>query len=55
MAEMEKLKKGEDAIFAGPISAQDGKLLYAEGASASDKDLLTMQVLVKGVNGKLPQ
>lgn len=55
LAEMAKLKNGEDTIFAGPITAQDGKLLYAEGTAASDKDLLTMQVLIKGVNGKLPK
>lgn len=55
MAEMDKLKKGEDTIFAGPIMAQDGSVLYAEGSSATDKDLLSMRVFVKGVKGSIPQ
>lgn len=55
MAEMEKLNKGEDTIFSGPIMDQSGNILYAEGSSASDKELLTMRVLVRGVKGKIPQ
>lgn len=55
IAEMEKLSKGEDHIFAGPLSDQDGKVLYAEGSSASDPELLSMRVLIKGVKGNIPQ
>ena len=55
VAEMEKLKAGEDAIFQGPLMDRNGKPLVAEGQKASDKGLLTMRVLVKGVNGKIPQ
>lgn len=55
MTEMDKLKKGEDTIFAGPIKAQDGSVLYAEGSAASDKDLLSMRVFIEGVKGKIPQ
>jgi len=55
LAEKAKLAKGEDTIFAGPVFAQDGKELWKKGEKASDKDLLTMRVLVKGVAGKIPQ
>ncbi len=52
-AAMEELKKGNDMIFAGPLYAQDGKEIVAAGSKLSDKDLLSMQVLVKGVQGRL--
>ena len=55
LAEMKKLQDGEDSIFAGPVHGQDGKLLYKEGEKASDGDLLSMRVLVKGVSGSIPQ
>ncbi len=55
MAEHEKLARGEDTIFAGPLYDQKGNVLYKEGEQATDKDLLTMRVLVKGVSGKIPQ
>lgn len=55
MAEKAKLERGEDTIFAGPIHDQQGKELWGEGEQATDKDLLTMRVLVKGVSGKIPQ
>lgn len=54
-AEKAKLEKGNDTIFAGPLFDQKGKELWKEGEQATDKDLLTMRVLVKGVAGKLPQ
>ena len=54
-AEMEKLSQGEDHIFAGPLYDQDGKVLYAQGSSASDADLLSMRVLINGVKGNIPQ
>lgn len=55
LAEQAKLAKGEDNIFAGPVYGQNGKELWKQGEKASDQDLLTMQVLVKGVAGKIPQ
>ncbi len=54
-AEKAKLEKGNDTIFAGPLLDQKGKDLWKEGEQASDQDLLTMRVLVRGVAGKLPQ
>ena len=54
LAEKNLLAMGKDTIFAGPLYDNTGTLMVAEGAQASDKDLLTMRWLVKGVNGKLP-
>lgn len=50
-----RLEAGEDAIFAGPLYDQKGKLMVPEGGQASDKDLLTMRWLVKGVKGSIPE
>lgn len=55
LAVKEQLVKGEDTIFTGPITAQDGKPIIAQGAKATDPELLSMRVFVKGVNGKIPQ
>ena len=55
LAEKARFEKGEDDIFAGPVLDQDGKELWKAGEKASDTDLLTMRVLVKGVSGKIPQ
>lgn len=55
MAELEKLKKGEDHIFAGPIADQSGKVTIPAGAQANDGDLLGMMYLIEGVSGTLPQ
>jgi basic membrane protein A and related proteins len=55
LAEMDKLKAGDDTIFVGPIHAQDGTLLYKEGEKASDADLLSMRVFVNGVSGGIPE
>jgi basic membrane protein A and related proteins len=54
LAEMKKLAQGEDNIFAGPLMENDGQEIIAAGQKASDKDLLTMRWLVKGVSGKIP-
>jgi len=54
-AEQAKLAKGADDIFAGPVLDQNGKELWKAGEKATDQDLLTMRVLVKGVSGKIPQ
>jgi basic membrane lipoprotein Med (substrate-binding protein (PBP1-ABC) superfamily) len=55
LAAKKKLEAGEDDIFAGPLYDQQGNLMVPEGQKASDKDLLTMRWLVKGVNGSIPQ
>ena len=55
LAEKAKLENGQDTIFAGPLYDQNGKALWKDGEQATDMDLLTMRVLVKGVSGKIPQ
>ncbi|WP_243368199.1 BMP family ABC transporter substrate-binding protein [Fundidesulfovibrio soli] len=54
LAELEKMKKGVDDSFLGPVTDQQGKVMIPEGQRATDKELLTMRWLTKGVNGKLP-
>ena len=41
--------------FAGPIRNQDGKLVVPAGKSIGDKELLSMNWYVEGVQGKLPK
>ena len=40
-------------VFEGPITAQDGSVVIAEGATPSDADLWQMDYLVEGVVGTL--
>ena len=54
LAEKARVEKDDD-IFAGPVLDQDGKEIWKQGEKATDTDLLTMRVLVKGVSGKIPQ
>lgn len=53
MAAMQKLKDGDDTIFTGPIYNQKGEEVLAPGKKFTDVQLLSMQMLVKGVQGKL--
>ncbi|WP_243368200.1 BMP family ABC transporter substrate-binding protein [Fundidesulfovibrio soli] len=55
LAEMEKMKKGVDDSFLGPMTDQEGKVMIPAGQRATDKELYTMRWLSKGVNGKLPE
>ncbi|WP_029893389.1 BMP family ABC transporter substrate-binding protein [Desulfohalovibrio reitneri] len=55
MAEVARIEAGEVEVFAGPVIGQDGQVLYPEGESPSDKDLLTKRFFIKGVDGKIPQ
>jgi simple sugar transport system substrate-binding protein len=41
--------------FTGPIKKQDGSVWLKEGEKASDKDLLSMNFYVEGVEGSLPK
>jgi len=54
-AEMAKLQKGEDHIFAGPVVDQSGKVTIPAGSQATDGDLLSMMYLIEGVSGSIPQ
>ena len=48
------IKSGEFEPFTGPINKQDGTAWLAEGAKASDGELLGMNFYVEGVEGALP-
>jgi len=49
------IKSGKLHPFQGPIMNQDGKVMVPAGSVATDKQLLTMDWYVKGVEGKLPK
>jgi basic membrane protein A len=42
---------GEHDVFAGPVKNQKGEVMIAEGATASDEELLGMTWFVQGVVG----
>ncbi|MBN1247978.1 MAG: BMP family ABC transporter substrate-binding protein [Anaerolineae bacterium] len=46
---------GGDDVFCGPVMAQDGSTLVADGACMSDADMLGMMVFVEGVVGTIPE
>ncbi|MER1985025.1 MAG: BMP family ABC transporter substrate-binding protein [Solibacillus sp.] len=46
---------GEIDIFTGPIYDNNGELRVAEGESLAIEDILSMNWLVKGVKGSIPQ
>ena len=49
-----KMEKQQFKIFTGPIMYNEGKMRIAEGVTAYDKMLTTMNYFVKGVTGKVP-
>jgi basic membrane protein A and related proteins len=49
------IKAGKFHSFQGPINNQAGKLVVPAGQRVSDKDLLSMNWYVEGVQGKLPK
>lgn len=49
------IKSGKVHPFQGPIKNQEGKIVYAQGVSAPDKDILSMDWYVEGVQGKVPK
>ncbi len=53
MAAIQQLKDGKDDIFAGPLYDQNGNEVLPAGKKFDDGQLLSMQMLVKGVQGKL--
>lgn len=55
MAELKKMKEGNDDSFLGPVKDQEGKVVIPEGQRATDKDLLTMKYFVEGVVGEIPE
>jgi len=49
------LTAGTFAPFTGPIKDQSGAIKYAAGVQAPEKDLLSMNFYVMGVDGKIPK
>ena len=47
--------KGGFSPFTGPIYNQEGKLVLKDGEVMADKDILSMNWFVKGIDDKLPQ
>jgi basic membrane protein A and related proteins len=41
--------------FTGPIKKQDGSVWLKDGEKAADKDLLSMNFYVEGIEGSLPK
>ncbi|WP_461208529.1 BMP family ABC transporter substrate-binding protein [Desulfocurvus sp. DL9XJH121] len=53
LAAMQEFKGGKDDVWAGPILDQKGKTVVPAGQKLDDKALLSLQMLVQGVQGKL--
>jgi simple sugar transport system substrate-binding protein len=51
---IEDIKSGKRHPFAGPVKNQAGEVVIAEGATASDADILSMAYFVEGIQGTLP-
>jgi simple sugar transport system substrate-binding protein len=49
-----KIKSGELNPFKGPITNQKGELVVKEGEVLADKDILSMNWYVKGIDDKVP-
>lgn len=55
LAVKEEIRAGEFHPFQGPLIAQDGTVMVAEGELPDDGMLLGMDFYVEGVEGQLPQ
>lgn len=51
LAKKQDIADGKVAVFTGPVKDQEGKIRIAQGAAASDKELLGMTWFVQGVIG----
>jgi simple sugar transport system substrate-binding protein/basic membrane protein A len=54
LAEEAKLKTPGASVFKGPITCQDGKILYPAGTTPTYTEINNINCLVKGVVGTLP-
>jgi basic membrane protein A and related proteins len=52
---IEDIKSGALHPFTGPIKDQSGKIVVAEGKTATDPEILSMAYYVEGVQGTLPK
>jgi simple sugar transport system substrate-binding protein len=55
LARQADIAAGRLQPFAGPVTDNAGRLVVAKGRALSDDQILTMQFLVSGVQGKLAQ
>lgn len=51
----QEMINGKFDVFQGPILDQSGKLRVKKGQNMSDKEILSMNWFVKGVNGTIPK
>jgi len=51
----EDMRSGRVHAFTGPITDRDGTVRIADGATATDEELLTMDYFIQGVQGDLPK
>ena len=42
-------------VFTGPIKGQDGKIILEAGKTFGDKELLSMNFFIEGVQGTIPK
>jgi basic membrane protein A and related proteins len=54
-AARDDIASGKLHPFTGPLKKQDGSEWLKEGEKASDKDLLSMNFYVEGIEGSLPK
>jgi basic membrane protein A len=55
LARQKDIAAGKLRPFAGPIADAQGKVIVAKGQALSDAQILVMNYLVSGVQGKIPQ
>jgi basic membrane protein A and related proteins len=53
LARQGDIAKGKLLPFSGPISDNEGKLVVAKGQAMTDDQILSMNFLVAGVQGKV--
>ena len=53
-ATIDDIKSGQIQIYKGPIKDQNGALKVKDGEVLPDKDVLGMNWLAEGIEGKLP-
>jgi basic membrane protein A and related proteins len=53
-AMIEAIRSGEYHPFTGPINRQDGSVWLAEGETATDEQLVSMDFYVEGMTGDIP-
>jgi basic membrane protein A len=55
LARQKDIASGKLKPFAGPLQDNEGKAIIAKGQSLGDEQILTMNYLVAGVQGRIPK